>query len=284
MVCQPDRPQGRGKKLHAPPVKVWAEAHGLPVQQPRKLNDGAFEQWLRETGAEAGALAAYGRILKRPILEALPRGIINMHPSLLPAYRGPSPIQSAVRDGVGETGVTIMRLTEEMDAGDILSQERVPVGENETALELTAHLAELGGVRLAEGLTRMAEGQDTWTPQDHAAATYCRLWEKADGYLRWAEPAVHLHNLVRAAVPWPVAQCQFRDGQFRVLRARATDTPSGAAPGTVEAATDDGIDVATGTTRLRLLEVQPAGKRAMLVGDFLRGAKLEPGERFEELP
>ena len=209
VVCQPDRPSGRGKGLTPPPTKVWAIEHGIVVHQPTKLNDGTFAAWLRDRQPDLCALAAYGRILKQPILDAAPHGILNMHPSLLPLYRGPSPIQSALINGATETGVTIIRLSLEMDAGDILLQERVAIGPEDNGETLTQRLAELGGVKLREAVDRVAAGTATFTPQDHQRATYCRLIEKRDGQIDWAKPARDIHNLVRGAQPWPTAHCLF---------------------------------------------------------------------------
>ena len=189
VVCQPDRPKGRGKKLIAPPVKVWAQEHGLTVHQPAKLNDGAFEVWLKEQAPDICVIAAYGRILKEPILAVPPHGFINMHPSLLPKYRGPSPIRSALLNGDEATGVTIMRLTMEMDAGDILLQEETPVDPAENAVTLSERLSVLGGGMLVKALGLIESGDAEFTPQDHEKAEFCKLFEKSDGQIRWEAPA-----------------------------------------------------------------------------------------------
>ena len=144
VVCQPDRPKKRSKRPVPPPTKAWAVEHEIPVHQPLKLNDGAFEAWLKEQRPELCAIAAYGRLLKQPILDVPPEGWLNIHPSLLPRYRGPSPIQSAILNGDPVTGVSIMRLTLEMDAGDVLLQEETPVADDDTTESLSARLAQLG--------------------------------------------------------------------------------------------------------------------------------------------
>jgi len=279
-VCQPDKPKGRGKKLEPPPVKQWAQAHGVPVHQPLKLNDGTFEAWLKDTGAEVCALAAYGRILKQPILDAVPHGFLNMHPSLLPKYRGPSPIQSAVLNGETETGVTTMRVTLEMDSGPILHQERVTIGANETAVELTDRLASLGGRMLAEAVSEVASGRASFVPQMDDAATYCSMLKKEDGFMDWTQSARHLHNLVRGAQPWPSAQTLWRGHVCRVLGSELAEGGGKGQPGEVIATDKDRAVVATGDGALAITAFQPPGKRAMPMADYLRGANVKTGERF----
>lgn len=284
LVCQPDRPSGRGKALTPPPTKVWALEHNIPVAQPTKLNDGTFEAWLREQRPEVCALTAYGRILKQPILDVAPHGILNMHPSLLPLYRGPSPIQSALINGESETGVTIMRLTLDMDAGDILIQERVAIDPEETGETLTNRLAALGGQKLCEAVDRIAAGTAQFTVQDHSRATYCRLIEKRDGQIDWTKPAYDIHNLVRGAQSWPAAQTLFHEQVFKVLRSEITERSgidATAQPGTIEEVVKDRIIVRTGDGVLAILYVQAPGKRAMSVADFLRGFTIRAGQRFE---
>lgn len=283
VVCQPDRPRGRGKRVDPPPVKVWAVEHGIPVAQPSKLNDGAFEAWLREQAPDICVIAAYGRLLKQPILDVPPKGFINMHPSLLPKYRGPSPIQSAVIHGETVTGVTIMRLTLEMDSGDIVLQEEVSVGPDETAVALTERLAGQGGRLLAEAMRLIASGQAAFRPQDPAQATYCRLLTKEDGRIRWGASSREIHNLVRGALPWPVAHCGFRGEVCRIHATRMVDGPAGGIPGAVTAVADDGLSVATGDGSIAVLALQMPGKRVMPVAEYLRGHPIAPGERFEDL-
>ena len=284
LVCQPDRPSGRGKSLTPPPAKVWALDHNIPVAQPAKLNDGSFEAWLREQRPEICALTAYGRILKQPILDVAPHGILNMHPSLLPLYRGPSPIQSALINGETETGVTIMRLTLDMDAGDILIQERVAIDPEENGETLTNRLATLGGQKLREAVGQIAAGKAQFTAQDHSRATYCPLIEKRDGQIDWTTSARGIHNLVRGAQPWPAAQTSL-DGQvFKILHTRIAQESSKSVdvePGTISEVLKDRLIVQTGAGALAILHLQAPGKRAMPVADFLRGFVMHAGQRFE---
>ena len=285
VVSQPDRPSGRGKALLPPPVKQWAVEHGIPVVQPVKLNDGAFEAWLREQRPEVCALTAYGRILKQPILDVAPHGILNMHPSLLPLYRGPSPIQSAVLNGETETGITIMRLSLDMDAGDVLLQERVPIDPEDTGATLSDRLATLGGDKFREAVDRLAHGEATFMAQEHERATYCRLIEKRDGQIHWARPAREIHNLVRGAQPWPMAHCMLRGQVVRILKTHVlSETVGTAAPGTVTASAKDRLFVATGDAAIAILTIQAPGKRALPISEFLRGCAIHVGERFESIP
>ena len=283
VVCQPDRPKGRGKKMIPPATKVWAEEHDFPVHQPTKLNDGTFEAWLKDIGAKVGVLVAYGRLLKEPILDAFPHGILNIHPSLLPLYRGPSPIQSAVLNGDAETGVSIMRLEMEMDAGPILLQERVPIGTDNSAVTMSDRLAKLGAEMMVQGLALVASGNAQWTAQDDSAATYCHLIRKTDGAIDWSKSAAALHNLVRGALPWPVAHFGWNNEVYRIHRSESVDEPTNAEPGTVTKVGKNTLHVATGDGQLAVLDIQAPGKRAMAVGDFLRGHNIEPGTVFDSV-
>jgi methionyl-tRNA formyltransferase len=282
VVCQPDRPKGRGKKVVPPPVKVWAEAHGVEIHQPTKLNDGAFASWLREKAPDVCAIAAYGRLLKEPILTIPAHGFVNMHPSLLPKYRGPSPIQSALLNGESETGVTIMRLVLEMDAGDVMLQETVPICDDDNGITLTASLAQRGGAMLAAAIDLIAAGRATFTPQDHEKAVHCAKFTKESGRISWGKSAQQIHNLVRAALPWPVAQCRFRGEVYRLHGATVESGSPDAPPGTVVAVEKDCIRVATGDGSLAITSIQAPGKRAMDTADFLRGHNVTAGEQFEE--
>lgn len=283
LVCQPDRPKGRGKKLEPPPAKVWAEKHHVPVAQPEKLNDGAFEAWLRAQAPDICLIAAYGRILRQPILDVPPLGYLNMHPSLLPTYRGPSPIRTALLNGDEVTGVTIMRLTLEMDSGDILLQEEEPIQPEDTWVTLSDRLAEKGADLLVRGVDLVASGTARFTPQDPSRAVYCRMFEKADGHIRWGRPAREIHNLVRAAVPWPVAHCRFKGEIYRIHESRIVDGTWDEPPGTVVAVERERVIVAAGENALAILTLQAPGKRAMSVREYLAGRAIQVGERFEDL-
>ncbi|GMW03721.1 MAG: methionyl-tRNA formyltransferase [Candidatus Hydrogenedentota bacterium] len=283
VVCQPDRPKGRGNKVEPPATKVWAANHGIPILQPTKLNDGTFASWLREQRPDAGVLIAYGRILKQPILDIPRLGILNLHPSLLPHYRGPSPIQSALLNGESVTGVTIMRLSLEMDAGDIALQETEHISEDDTGITLSARLARTGAALMLKALDLVESGQTVWRKQDGSRATYCRLIEKRDGQIDWSRSATEIHNLVRGAQPWPVAHCLFRGDVCRIHKTATAEGTSTLIPGTIESVEKERILVATGAGRIAVLEIQIPGKRAMSLEEYGRGKPLHVGEMFSSL-
>lgn len=280
VVCRPDSPQGRGRKPAPPPVKLKALEQGLPVAQPEKLNDGTFETWLREQQPEVCAVVAYGRLLKEPILRVPKKGFLNVHPSLLPRYRGPSPIQTAILNGDTETGVTIIRLTLEMDAGDILLQEKTPILPEDTAASLSDRLAQIGAALLVRALELVGADRAVFKPQDESKAVYCPLFEKEDGRIDWTKPAQAIHNLVRAAVPWPVAHSPLKGEMLRVYQTEVIDERADAAPGTVTKVEKARICVATGEGVLALIKIQAPGKRALPAEEFLRGRPIAVGDQF----
>lgn len=289
VVCQPDRPQGRSGTPAPPPVKRWAVAHGIPVAQPAVLNDGVFEQWLREQAPDVCVLVAYGRLLRQPLLDVPRYGFLNMHPSLLPRHRGPSPVQTAVLCGNERTGVTIMRLDAGMDTGDIVLQESTPIGPDEDAAALTDRLATMGAGLMTAALDLLASGRAVFTPQDHARATLTRRFDKGDGQIQWAQPAAAVHNLVRAALPWPVAHCLFKGEVCRIYRSRMAGMETGAfdaalRPGAVIGVGRDHVVVACGQGALAIYEIQMPGKKPMCMDAFMRGRPVAVGDLFEDIP
>ncbi|MDR7418021.1 MAG: methionyl-tRNA formyltransferase [Armatimonadota bacterium] len=278
VITQPDRPAGRGRRLTSPPVAAAARALGLSVMQPKTLRDSAVQAELASLRPDLLVVAAYGRVIPRAVLD-LPRlGTVNVHPSLLPRYRGASPIQAAIRDGATATGVTIMYLSDELDAGDIIVQREVPIGPEETAGELEGRLAEIGATLLVEAVARIARGDAPRQPQDHRRATYVGKVSKADGEIAWDRPAREIVNLVRAMNPWPCAFTTWPGGTLRVWKARAAE--GAGTPGEVLATGDAGIVVAAGQGAVVLLEVQAEGGRRMPAQEFLRGHALRPGTRL----
>lgn len=278
VVTQPDKPAGRGKKLTTPPVAEAARRLGVPVLQPRTLKDHGVVAALAGYQPDLLVTVAYGRIIPRAVI-ALPRlGCINVHPSLLPLYRGASPIQRAVADGATTTGVTILYLTEDLDAGDIILQREVSIGAEETAGELEERLAREGAVLLSEAIELIARGAAPRRPQDHAGATYVGRLTKEDGQIDWNRPAREIVNIVRAMHPWPSAYTLWRGTLLKVWRARAGQ--GSGVPGQVLAVHPDCITVAAGSGAVDLFEVQPEGGRRMTVGEFLRGHAVRDGERL----
>lgn len=283
VVCQPDRPQGRSRKPVACPVKVQGEKLGLLVHQPRKLNDGAFEEWLKLQRPDVCVLAAYGRILKQPIIDVPARGFLNVHPSLLPKLRGPSPIQSAIIGGETVTGVTIMRLSLEMDAGDILLQREEAIAIDDTAVSLTDRLAVIGAELMIEALKLVESGKAAFTIQEHNEATYCEILRKEHGRICWGKPALDIHNLVRGCNPWPAGQTLLNGAVCKIVETVVVGEDSTAAPGTVTAVEKDRVVVATGKGQVGITVFQAPGKRAMPMADYLRGHGMAAGDRFEEI-
>lgn len=282
VVCQPDKPQGRGRNPVPPPTKVWAEEHGIEVNQPTKLNDGTFEAWLRERAPEVCVLVAYGRILKQPILDVPKHGFLNVHPSLLPRYRGPSPIQTAILMGETETGVTIMRLDSGTDTGDILLSRAVSIEAEDTTESLSKRLADAGAELIVEALELIEAGEAVFVPQDNDLANHTKMFEKDDARIHWHMRAQDIHNMVRAFQPWPVAYTLLDGEILRIHKTRVTDNTPDAPDGTVVEVTKDEIRVATGDGTLTIQELQAPGKRVMSAGDFLRGHPIEVGTRFED--
>lgn len=280
VITQPDRPAGRGRKLTPPPVAVTARELGLRVMQPPSLKAAPVQADLAALRPDLLAIVAYGRIIPQSVLALPPLGGINLHPSLLPAYRGASPIQAAIADGVTTTGVTIMCLVDELDAGDIILQRQVPIMPEETAGELEVRLAEEGAALLLEAVRLIARGTALHHPQDHAKATYVGKVSKADGEIPWNRPAREIVNRVRAMNPWPCAYTTWRGGTLKIWRARRDPGEDRGTPGQVLAADDSGITVAAGEGGVVLLEVQPEGGRRMPAGDFLRGHAVKPGDGF----
>jgi methionyl-tRNA formyltransferase len=276
VVTQPDRPAGRGQRLQASPVKQLAAAHSIPVHQPSRLRDPGWPERLAAVGAEVAVVVAFGQILPRPVLDAVPRGSINVHASLLPRYRGAAPIAWAIMRGERDTGITTFRMDEGMDTGPLLLQRAVPIGAEETAGQLAERLAALGADVLLETLDRL-DGL-TPTPQDGAAATLAPRLRKEDGFLDWTRPAPELAARVRGVNPWPGASTHGPTGRLLLWRARAL--PGRGEPG-ILTDTGSGLAIATGQGLLEPIEVQPESRRAMDWRTFLHGARLAPGAAFD---
>lgn len=281
VVCQPDKPTGRKKTPMPPAAKVWAEERGIAVQQPKKLNDGEFEAWLREQQPDVCVLVAYGRILKQKILDVPTHGFINVHPSLLPLYRGPSPINSAVRNGDSETGVTIIQLDSGTDTGDIALQESVPLPENATTELMTDVLSKLGAELTSRVLAMIASGEAVFVKQDESMATHTRMITKADGALNWEQRAEDLHNQIRASVPWPVAYCNYNDERVRIYESTVLREIVEAQPGVIIRVEENALIVATGKFALAIHSIQAVGKNRMSVADYQRGKPFSIGESLE---
>jgi len=284
VVTQPDKPRGRGQKTSHAPVKARALAAGIPVLQPDRLKDPAFLDNLTALGADLGVVSAYGKILTDAVL-AIPRlGLINVHASVLPRYRGAAPVHRAIIAGERETGVTIMRVVKALDAGPMLATVSRAIGPDETSVDVERDLARLGAPLLVSIADALAAGRAREQPQDEAAATYAHRLAKTDGVIDWSWPAHRVHDLVRALHPWPHAFTFLGGHRFIVIRSSAGDATGSALPGTILEAKADTLAVAAGAGALRILEIQAEGKRPMTARDFLAGHRLAPGDRFTAAP
>lgn len=280
-VSQPDRPRGRGQHVSAGPVKALALAHAVPVVQPERLKAPEFLDTLARLAPDLGVVAAYGRILPEDVLRVPPFGLINVHASLLPRWRGAAPVERAVMAGDSETGVTIMRVVRELDAGPMFAVVKRPIGPDETAAQVESDLSRSGAHLLVEVVGQIAVGRAVETPQDDRLATYAPRLTKEEGAIDWTQPARAIHDKVRGLHPWPHAYAFLDAARLIVLRTSVPeDSGRPLEPGTVVRADRDGLRVAAGSGCIDLVEVQAEGRRPMAARDFLAGHKLRPGDRF----
>lgn len=279
VVTQPDRPAGRQRHLTAPPVKLAALGLGIPVLQPETLRDPAVVAQLIALRPDVGVVAAYGEILRRNVLTIPPLGYLNIHPSLLPLHRGPTPVPSAILAGDLRTGVTIMCLDPGMDSGPILAQMGVELSPTARAGPLTDDLFARGSRLLVEALTAYAAGLREPHPQDHQRATITRMLKKEDGTVDWTLPAEQIERMMRAYDPWPGAQTRWRGQGLRLIAAVLdNDGVDGAVPGTIIGqGVGRGPLVSTGGGVLELREIQPAGRRPMSGEAWLAGIRDREG-------
>jgi len=278
LVSQPDRPKGRGHRIAATPTKELAAQCGVPVLQPTKLREDAFLAQVAALRPDLGVVAAYGRILPDALL-AVPRlGMINVHASLLPKYRGAAPVHRAVIAGDEITGVTIMRVVAELDAGPMLASATRPIAPDETSVDIERGLADAGAGLLLAVVNRMASGPVVETPQDGAGATYAPKLLKAESPIDWSLAARTIHNRVRGLQSWPMASTTIDGARSLIHRTRVSDVRTDARPGTIIEAAGDVLAVAAGDgVVLQILEIQPEARRTMSVREYLSGRQLTPG-------
>ena len=277
VFTQPDRPKNRGMKMTFSPVKEYALSQDLTVYQPTKMRDGTALAIVEELQPELIVVAAYGRILPEEILNAPKYGSINVHSSLLPQYRGAAPINWAILDGLDETGVTIMYMAKELDAGDIIHTAKTAIDINETAQELTLRLAELGAQALSETVDMLAAGTAVRTPQEHEKHTYAPMLSKEMSPIDWSKPARAIHDQVRGLIPWPCATTEVGGKRVKVFKTEFGGKTA-AVPGTVVAAGKQGIEIACGDgTTLRIVQLQAEGGKRMAAADYLRGHSVQVG-------
>ncbi len=282
VVTQPDRARGRGQRVTLAPVKARALDIGLPILQPERMRDEAFLDAFDAWQADLAVVAAYGRILPARLL-AMPRlGMINVHASLLPRWRGAAPIQRAILAGDTETGITIMTVVEALDAGPMLAREATPIDPDETSVALERRLSDIGGRLLIEVVDRLAAGPLTGEPQDEGLVTYADRITRADGVVDWTQPARAIHDRVRGLHPWPHASAAIGGRRVLLIESRiASAETADAAPGTIVDAGRAGLVAATGQGTILLTRVQPEGRAAMAAGDFANGYRIAPGMQFE---
>ena len=276
VITQPDRPRGRHQRLQHTPVKAAALAFA-PVLQPERIRTPEFVSELQSFRADLGVVAAYGKILPDAVL-AVPRlGMINVHASLLPKYRGAAPVHRAVMAGETETGVTIMRVVRELDAGPMFAKVTTPIGPDDTSDVVERKLADSGAKLLIEVIDRMAAGMAHEEPQDDSHATYAPKITKEEGPIDWTLPAPVIHNRVRGLYPWPHASTTMAGERTLILRSKPIDTATNSTPGTVVEVARDAIHVATGRGILNLEELKPEGRRAMSAREYLAGRPVSRG-------
>jgi methionyl-tRNA formyltransferase len=277
VVTQPDRPQGRGNKVLPPPAKECAMALGLTVWQPERVKEPQFVEQLRAAEPELIVVAAFGQILPPAVLEVPSRGCINVHPSLLPRYRGAAPINWAIIRGETKTGVTTYFMDAGMDTGPILFSREVEIKETETAAELGARLAVIGADLLIETLQGIKEQDLQARPQDEREVSYAPLLKKQDGLIRWEEVAERIKNHIRGMVPWPVAYTWWAGKRLKVYQGRVGIT--GGSPGEI-VSLNGGIEVACGTGSVIIETLQLEGGKKVGWSEFIRGHRLTPGTRL----
>ncbi|MDN4592453.1 methionyl-tRNA formyltransferase [Polycladomyces subterraneus] len=280
VVTQPDRPKGRKQVLTPPPVKTAALSYGIPVFQPEKLRDPTALQEILALKPDLVVTAAYGQLLPSELLEAPRWGCINVHASLLPKYRGGAPIHHALINGEKETGVTIMYMVEQLDAGDILSQRAIPIEETDHVGSLHDKLSRLGAELLMETIPALLAGKIQPVPQDESLVTYAPNIRREDERIDWSKPARAIFNRVRGLHPWPVAFTMWQGKPLKVWWVEVADVQHDSVPGTVLNVEEDGITVAAGEGAVVIQELQPSGKKRMTVAQFVRGRNMEPGERL----
>ena len=276
VVTQPDRPRGRHQRLQHTPVKAAALA-SAPVLQPERIRTPEFMTQLRSFDADLGVVAAYGKILPDEVLGTPRLGMINVHASLLPKYRGAAPVHRAVIAGESETGVTIMRVVRALDAGPMFAKAVTPIGPDDTSDVVEQRLAHQGAALLIEVIDQLASGSAHEEPQDDTQATYAPKITKDEGPIDWALPAAAIHNRVRGLYPWPHASTTIGGERTLILRTRPVDDSATARPGTVVGVTGDAVHVATGLGILSIEQLKPEGRRAMTAREFLAGRPVATG-------
>lgn len=280
VYTQPDRPKGRGQLLAAPPVKEAALRLGLPVHQPERVRRPEVVEELAALRSGVMVVVGYGQIIPQAIIDLPPLGIINVHASLLPKYRGAGPIQWAIANGETRTGVTTMKIDAGLDTGAMLLKRETAIGAEEDAIELGRRLSIMGAQLLVETLEGLRDGSITPESQDNREATYAPILKKEDGWIDWTEPAGSIHCRVRGFQPWPGCHSLFRGHGFHIWRARVCDEHASRDPGALFLQNRQLIAACGGGSALELIEVQMEGRKRMPVTALLNGLRLHDGEKL----
>jgi methionyl-tRNA formyltransferase len=282
LVTQPDRLKGRGRQMQFSPARQWGFDHNLDTCQPEKMNEPGFLLWLEKLKPDLVVTVAYGRLLTETLLNLPPLGCINLHASYLPAYRGAAPIHRAVIEGAPYSGVSIIDLTGELDGGDVYMQEKEEISFSDTAGMLHDRLAVRGAALLVKTINALADGTALKTPQDPTLVTHAPPLDRDDEKLNWNCTSLEIYNRIRGLNPWPGAYTNLRGKRIKVWKAALPDIQNSAAggqvPGTIIAAAEGTLTVATGDGAITLLDLQPAGKKKMDAGSFCCGYRIEAGE------
>jgi methionyl-tRNA formyltransferase len=280
VVTQPDRPAGRGQKPVSSPVRKLAESHGIPVLGPEKMRDSSFENTLKSWQPQLIVVVAYGRILPAAILEVAPHGCMNVHYSLLPKYRGAAPAAWTIINGEEKSGVTTMKLVEKMDAGPIYLQAEVTLAPDETTASLQARLTPIGARLLLETIEKMKDGSLVSKMQDETEVSFAPILKKQDGLIDWTQPAATIERRIRGFNPWPSAYTKLHGKLMKIHYGKIVSTSATGGPGEVIRADRDGFWVATGFGVLSLEEVQLENRKRLPGGEFLKGTRVNIGDRL----
>jgi len=281
VVTQPDRPRGRGQKVSDSPVKAVALEHGIPVFQPDRLRVPEVADAIAAWRPDLGVVAAYGKLVPEMLLHIPQHGMINVHASLLPKYRGAAPVHRAVINGEPETGVTIMRVVKALDAGGMFAKVTRAIGPDETSAVIERDLAALGARLLVTVVDQIAAGTAHEDPQDDGASTYASRLTKEEGLIDWRLRSIDIHNRVRGLYPWPHAYTSLDGSRLIVLKTHVQEASTDAEPGTIMDVSREALHVATGDRgQIAIEQVQPEGKRPMAIRDYLAGRPIRPGARF----
>ena len=278
VVTQPDKPTGRGRKIIPSPVKEYALKHNITIFQPSKLSDQSFVESIKEIRPQYIVVVAYGRIIPAEVLGIPAKGCINVHASLLPEYRGASPIQWAIINGRPYTGVTTMMMDKAIDTGDMLLQEKIDIDRSDTAGSLGIKLSDIGVRLLIRTLDGLDRGEIVPQPQDHSKASYAPLIKKEDGLIDWFDSSENIYNKIRGFDPWPGTYTWYKGYKWGIWKADVINkVVISYTPGEIIEIQSEGIIVTTGDSALKITEIQAAGKKRMTVAEYLRGHKVESG-------